>query len=54
MPKTEFPVIPASFGQIFAKNDFHKNGSFYIWSDAARRADSKYHLSFSSKRDMEA
>ena len=54
MPKTGFfgqkPVSVIS-RKISPKNDFPKNDYFYIWSDAARRAD--YYLSFSSKRNMD-
>ena len=52
MPKTGFfgeKPVSVVFRQIPPKIDFHKNDSFYIWSDAARRADSEYHLDFSSK-----
>ena len=58
MPKTGFfgqKPISVVFRQIPPKKiDFHKNDYFYRWSDAVRRADSEYHLWFSSKRNMEA
>jgi len=56
MPKTGFfskkPVLVV-FGHILPKLNFHKYDPFYIWSNAARRADSEYHFSFSSKHNME-
>ena len=58
MPKTGFfgqKPVSVVFRQIPSKLTLTKMTLFiYGRSDAARRANSEYHLSFSSKRNMKA